>query len=248
MPNRIIKESICTSENLAQLSCGAERLFYRLMVQVDDYGLFFANPKIVKSKCFPLIADDIKSNQVQAWMDELEKARLILFYQVDGNNYLKFTKWSKHQRKRADKPKFPLPIIVSEIETTDDGGCCQMTADDGQIPPREGSREKEVERREKEVERSIREKKTERAVLVLLSDIEMDALVAEHGEDATTWMINKLSNYKQANGKKYKSDAAAIRSWVVKTWVEDNAKPPGMRSVAVPLPEWLKKGGGNGQG
>ena len=38
MPNRIIKESICTSENIDQLSPFCETVFYRLIVNVDDYG------------------------------------------------------------------------------------------------------------------------------------------------------------------------------------------------------------------
>ena len=39
MPNRILKESICTSESLVGLSAEAEVLFYRLIVKADDFGL-----------------------------------------------------------------------------------------------------------------------------------------------------------------------------------------------------------------
>lgn len=38
MPNRILKESITTSETLDSLSAEEERLFYRLLVICDDYG------------------------------------------------------------------------------------------------------------------------------------------------------------------------------------------------------------------
>lgn len=41
VPNRIIKESICTSEDIAGLSMGAEILFYHLMVKVDDFGVYY---------------------------------------------------------------------------------------------------------------------------------------------------------------------------------------------------------------
>ncbi len=40
MPSRILKESICTSENLATISAEAEVLFYRLIVKADDFGLY----------------------------------------------------------------------------------------------------------------------------------------------------------------------------------------------------------------
>ena len=59
MPNRIIKESICTSDSIDALSLEAERLFYRLIVNCDDYGTFDARTAIIKSKCFPLRAHEI---------------------------------------------------------------------------------------------------------------------------------------------------------------------------------------------
>lgn len=109
MPNRIIKESICTSEDIAKLSPMAELLFYRLMVNADDFGRYFGNPVIIKSKCFPLKADDIHSDQVSEWLDELLNAGLIDRYAVDGKQYVHFCKWDKHQSIRAKKSKFPPP-------------------------------------------------------------------------------------------------------------------------------------------
>lgn len=46
MPNRIIKESICTSDTLSRLSDFQENFFYRLIVSVDDYGRLDARPAI----------------------------------------------------------------------------------------------------------------------------------------------------------------------------------------------------------
>lgn len=40
MPSRIIKESITTSESLSEVSAEAERLFWRLVVKADDFGLY----------------------------------------------------------------------------------------------------------------------------------------------------------------------------------------------------------------
>ena len=121
MPNRIIKDSICTSENLDTLSPMAECLFYRLLVTVDDFGCYHGNPSIIKSNCFPLKSDDIKREQVKAWVDELIAADLIREYvcKDDGRHYIQFTKWQKHQNTRAQKPKYPLP----------DDNCEQMHAD-----------------------------------------------------------------------------------------------------------------------
>ena len=131
MPNRFIKDSVCTSENLDKLSPMAECLFYRLLVTVDDFGCYYGNPTIIKSNCFPLKSDDIKSDQVKTWVDELIAADLIREYvcKEDGRHYIQFTKWQKHQNTRAQKPKYPLPEDNCEQMKTNDNNCEQMQAD-----------------------------------------------------------------------------------------------------------------------
>ena len=121
MPNRIIKESICTSEDIAGLSMGAEILFYHLIVKADDFGVYFGNEQIIKNTCFPLKSSEIKLKQVESWLNELIKAGLIFAYVAeDGKKYIQFVKWSKHQQIRAKKSKYPLY----------DRTCNQLIADD----------------------------------------------------------------------------------------------------------------------
>lgn len=122
MPNRIIKESICTSEDIAGLSMGAEILFYHLIVKADDYGVYFGNEQIIKNTCFPLKSSEIKLKQVESWLNELINAGLIFAYVAeDGKKYIQFVKWAKHQQIRAKKSKYP-PF---------DSTCNQLLADDG---------------------------------------------------------------------------------------------------------------------
>lgn len=121
VPNRIIKESICTSEDIAGLSIGAEILFYHLIVKADDYGVYFGNEQIIKNTCFPLKSTEIKLKQVESWLNELIKAGLIFAYVAeDGKKYIQFAKWAKHQQIRAKKSKYPLF----------DSTCNQLIADD----------------------------------------------------------------------------------------------------------------------
>ena len=54
MPNRIIKESICTSETVAQLSDFEFRLWIGLITQADDAGRCDARAAIIKGHVFPL--------------------------------------------------------------------------------------------------------------------------------------------------------------------------------------------------
>lgn len=109
MPNRIIKESILTSENLSEISSEAENLFYRLMVACDDFGIYYAAPSLIRSKCFPWKIDKIKDKDIEKWMKELCDAELIFVYSFESKDYLKFTKWEDHQSVRAAKSKFITP-------------------------------------------------------------------------------------------------------------------------------------------
>ena len=126
VPNRIIKESICTSEDIAGLSMGAEILFYHLMVKVDDFGVYFGNEQIIKNTCFPLKSSEIKVKQVESWLNELVKAGLLFAYVAeDGKKYIQFVKWAKHQQIRAKKSKYPLFDSTCNQLIADDSNSCR---------------------------------------------------------------------------------------------------------------------------
>lgn len=111
MPNRIIKESICVSEQIDCLSPEEEVTFYRLLVNCDDYGCFDAREKVVISRLFPL--RDISTQEIRSILDRLESVGLIQLYQVDGKPYLNVCKWSEHQRVRVSVHKYPMPPQVA---------------------------------------------------------------------------------------------------------------------------------------
>jgi hypothetical protein len=209
MPNRIIKESICTSENINNLSPGAEILFYRLIVKADDFGCYYGNSKIIKGTCYPLKSDVIKDKQMLEWVNELIKANLIFAYIADdGKQYIKLTKWEKHQQKRANKPKYPLP-------KSSDINCNQVNAN---VPENENVFENEKrETRNENTDTHTQDShsgKVQFAENVSMTNAEYEKLVSTYGEANTTRMVEKLDNYKGANGKKYKSDYRAILNWV----------------------------------
>lgn len=107
MPNRIIKESICTSEEIDRLSSFQETVFYRLIVNCDDFGRMDARAKILKSKLFPL--KDIRVDQIETALKALASAELVILYEVDGKPFLQMKTWGKHQQMRAQKSKYPAP-------------------------------------------------------------------------------------------------------------------------------------------
>ena len=129
MPNRVLKDSICTSENVDQLSAFQETFFYRLIVNCDDYGRMDARPKILSSRLFPL--KDIRSNQIEDALRALTSAELVILYEVDGKPFLQMKTWDRHQQVRAKRSKYPAP---DDGNITSDSICNQVQADDSKCP------------------------------------------------------------------------------------------------------------------
>jgi len=109
MPNRIIKESICTSETLNGLSAEQEVFFYRLLVQCDDYGRMDARPSVLLGRCYPLRLKSTKEAIVAGYLRALEKVGLVRLYTTEGKHLLQVITWAKHQQIRAKHSKYPPP-------------------------------------------------------------------------------------------------------------------------------------------
>lgn len=105
MPNRLLKEGICTSDAINMLSSDSEVLFYRLLVVADDYGRMDGRPQIIKSQCFPL-KDSFTVEKILFLLEELRQANLIAFYKYDNKLFFYIKKWE--QRIRS-KEKYPEP-------------------------------------------------------------------------------------------------------------------------------------------
>ena len=125
MPNRIIKESICTSDSIDKLSWFEEVLFYRLIVNCDDYGRFDGRPAIIKNRLFPL-KENLTLKAVSDAINMLASAELVTLYVFEGKPYLYLPTWNEHQNVRAKKSKFPAP---DDNVHTSDCKCMQMYAD-----------------------------------------------------------------------------------------------------------------------
>jgi len=138
MPNRILFERICTSDTIDQLSAEEERFFYRLMVQVDDYGRFDARPAVLRARCFPLQLDKVRDEDISRWLGRLVEVDLVRLYTFDNQPFLFIVKWEKHQRMRAKTSRFPDPPECADM-------CAPMTADGGEMPPYSYSRRRRRE-------------------------------------------------------------------------------------------------------
>jgi hypothetical protein len=139
----------CTdSEKVNLLKAHAEVLFYRLMMRADDYGSFYANVKLIKSNCYPLRTDAVRDADIARWMDELQKAGLIVVYENAGKSYLRILNFG--QRLRNKKKRFPdcPPELLINAESQ------QLAAAGSESPPEEEEELEEELELEEEGERA----------------------------------------------------------------------------------------------
>ncbi len=105
MPNRILRDWT-SSETMDLVSPFAEVFFTRLIMKADDYGSFYANPKLIKSSLFPLREYSI--SEINSWIEECEAVGLIAKFEVDGKYYIRILNFG--QRLRTMKSTFPQPV------------------------------------------------------------------------------------------------------------------------------------------
>lgn len=129
MPNRILKESICTSDTISKLSFFEEVCFYRLIVNADDYGRFDGRLAILKSRMFPL--ESITEKQIGDAIDKLSSVGIVTTYIVEGKPYLQIVTWADHQQVRNKRSKYPsIEDGISETDNT----CNQLISIDCKSP------------------------------------------------------------------------------------------------------------------
>ncbi len=130
MPNRIISDKICRSEDYNSLSPFLRDLFIRLLVSADDFGRFDGRTPVIKGTAYPLV--DVTEKQIGDGLSALSTAGMIDLYTVAGRPYLRFTNWDRYQQQRAKKSKFPAPDDVENC--VDNVTCLQLISNDCKCP------------------------------------------------------------------------------------------------------------------
>ena len=124
MPNRLLYESVKTSNEIDQLSWFEEVVFYRLITTVDDYGCYDGRVIVLKNELFPT-KETVTTASIRSALEKLERAKLLVRYESDGKPYIYLPTWGKHQRIRNKKRKYPIPPQLSDICQSNDS---QLTA------------------------------------------------------------------------------------------------------------------------
>lgn len=170
MPNRILKESICTSDSLDSLNWFEEVLFYRLIVNCDDYGRFDGRPAVVKARLFPL-KERLTVKDVSDALAKLAGAGIVRTYVCEGKPYLYLPTWQVHQSIRAKKSKYPAPENAEDesesIVQQSESNCMQMHAD---VPVIQSNTKSESESEYEDISAEPQSASTPAAILLPLND------------------------------------------------------------------------------
>ena len=108
MPNRVIRDSILTSASVDGMTADEERLFFRLLLIVDDFGRFDARPAVIRGRAFAL-KTDLSDDSILLWLARLAELEVVLVYEVRGKRFVCFPNWEVYQKRRAQTSKWPAP-------------------------------------------------------------------------------------------------------------------------------------------
>lgn len=208
MPNRIIKESICTSETISALTDFEFRLWVGLITQADDAGRGDARPAIIKGRVFPL-RERVTAKDIDAAIHGLADKGCVSLYNVGGKPYFCFPTWGEHQRIRDCKPKFP-GADEADAMPTDDVFCdnLRQTAADCGLNP--------IQSNPNPNPNPSIDKKREKAHFIPPSLAEVEAYCKERGNavDAKRFFdYFEANSWKDASGKPVKSWKQKVITW-----------------------------------
>ena len=219
MPNRIIKESICTSETVDKMTWFEECFWHRLIVNCDDYGCMDARPKILKAKLFPL-KDRLTVKDIEDALHKLADMDCVRLYECDSKPYLYLPSWEVHQTVRAKKRKYPDPNNVKSSEII----CKQMHADDPVIQsnPIQSESNPNTNTDPKAAHAKKQKHRYGEYKNVLLTDEDVEKLKKKFPQDWEN-RIEQLSQGIELKGYSYKNHYLAVLKWAERDFKAGNS-------------------------
>lgn len=100
---RMIHNKISRSLQVQNLSLEAQLLFTWMIPHADDAGRIRGEANYIRATVVPL--KDWTTEQVEKYIIEIQKEKLIYRWQQDGMWIIEFVKWTQHQRLRKDRLK-----------------------------------------------------------------------------------------------------------------------------------------------
>lgn len=211
--DRLVAEEFWVDSTLLRKPMEKRMVFIGLLACSEDSGCFKYDPFEIKMSCFPSPLDSsITPEFIEECINEFVADEILVKYSKNNVDCLFFRNFKRHQKMRKSPPtKIPLPDWVKYIPYDTNKNIGKYVDDEEAL--------------ESFLNNDVPQEKTQDKISVAqgvsLKKSEIESLESRFGKDFTELCIAKLSDYKMAKGKKYKSDYHAIMMWVVRAVNED---------------------------
>lgn len=131
---RSLRPEVWDDEAVGSVCRDARLLFVGLITQADDEGRFRARSALLRARVFPY--DDLSAHEVDAWLEALHAAQLIVLYEVAGERYGYLPGWRSNQKiDRASASRLPAPPESPFYRPGESPHRIQSTTPDGSPRP-----------------------------------------------------------------------------------------------------------------
>lgn len=188
---RSIKPEFWSSQTIAELSVVARLVFIGVISAADDDGRLPGRASAVRSYIFPN-DDEIGNDDVDGWLGELERERLIVRYRVGKSQYIAVNGFREHQYiQRYKASVLPPPPDAdahdqtSTVLVTDEYGTRH-----GRVPSgMEGIGREQSAARASDVDKVVVEIVAPIAPLGQVALANAQRVLMEHGEDVLRRLV-----------------------------------------------------------
>lgn len=203
---RMIDPSIWINEDFGTLSILGKLIFIGLFSNADDEGRGKASPAYIKAVLFPY-NDDLRISDVEKTLQEVSSKMSVIFYSCDGNMYYTLTSWNTFQKiDKSTESKIP--------NYDEENSNIRRLFGEGSTNSKRKVVPNRIENNRKE-EKIKEYKEYGEYKNVFFTDEQYMKLKETFPKDYEE-RIQKLDDYIQSSGKKYKDCLATLRNWARK--------------------------------
>ena len=116
----MVHTTIWASGQFSKLSVQARLTYIGTITLGDDDGRFKGAPSLIRGQVYPY-DDEIKTSDVAKWIKEIIDQKLLVRYEIEGEEYLYHPKWESYQHIREDRRReshIPAPEFTFSPLTT----------------------------------------------------------------------------------------------------------------------------------
>lgn len=119
---RMLKKRIAKSKKVAGLKTDRTRtLYFMILPHLDVEGRIEADPNIIKGNVCPYI-NTMTLRSIAESLKDMEKVGLIVLYEVSGEHFLQYTRFSDFQNlQKSREAKSSIPAPAPELLQSDSG-------------------------------------------------------------------------------------------------------------------------------